>query len=200
MSEDRKRRGFDLAARTDEELIALVAGRERDAFATLYDRYAAAAYGLALRMVGPSLAEEIVQDAFVRVWEHAATFDAGRAKFSTWLLTLVRYRAIDELRRMANRPVADSELIAALDVVAKEPLPDEEAERNDELRRLAAVLSRMPEEQRIAISYAYFGGYSQSEIATKLGWPLGTVKKRIRLGLQKLRAALRPATIGEEQR
>ncbi len=172
--------------------MALVAGRDRDAFAVLYDRYAATAYGLALRMVGLGQAEEVVQDAFVRVWEHAATFDPARAKFGTWLFTLVRYRAIDELRRNAHRPLADSALIQALDQADGKALPDAEAVRNEEIQRLASAFATMPEEQRVAIAYAYFGGYSQSEIAARLGWPLGTVKKRIRLGLQKLRTALYP--------
>lgn len=178
---------------SDETLVARVARRDVAAFTILYDRYAGPVYTLAAHMLGRSEAEEIVQATFLRLWNKAEQFDAARGAFGAWFMTIARHHALDELRRRGQR----QRLVAAegIDRVLTEvtdPAPDVEEqawlrERGDAVLR---ALNDLPDEQRRVLVLAYFGGLSQAAIAECLGLPLGTVKKRIRLGLQKLRAAL----------
>jgi RNA polymerase sigma factor (sigma-70 family) len=172
---------------SDEALLAAVARSDEAALAELYDRFGRIAYGLALRVLRDSaLAEDAVQDAFLNVWRSAERFEAGRAKASTWVLTFVHRRAVDLVRREERRRTVPEE-------AAPEPAgpgADEDVERRSKCKVVQGALRRLPPEQREAIELAYYGGYTQSELAERLGEPLGTIKSRMFTGLQRLRAAL----------
>jgi RNA polymerase sigma factor (sigma-70 family) len=172
---------------TDEELLDRVAGGDETALAELYDRFSRVTYGLAVRVLrDPALAEDAVQEAFLAVWRTAASFDARRGSASTWVLTLVHRRAVDLVRREERRrgdPLDDAP-IAAGDTT------DETAEVREQRRAVQAALVQLPSDQREALELAYYGGLSQSEVAEKLGVPLGTVKSRMFTGLSKLRDLL----------
>lgn len=178
---------------SDEALLSRVVQRDADAFAVLYDRYAPLAFTVAIHMIGHSEAEEAVQEVFTRVWNRAHQFDASRGSFRGWFVGIVRHYALDQLkqRRQEQRALI-AEGIDHLLVNAADPrLELSEALWQQERQRIILeALRSLPHEQRQVIVLAYFGGLSQSTIARRLGWPLGTVKKRARLGLQKLRAAL----------
>jgi len=178
----------------DEALLARVAAGDSRALETLYDRYGRVVYSTALRILGLSeLAEEVVQETFWRVWRRSGTFQPGRGQVSSWILGIAHNLAIDELRRQRtrpspvydeeNRPVLRDLEDSSMDVVGS-------ALEAEQRRLISAALQQIPLEQREAIELAYFGGLSQSEIAERLQNPLGTVKTRIRLGLQKLRDVL----------
>ena len=180
-----------LAHLSDEALVALVARGDEPALAELYDRVGRVAFGLALRVVRDDrLAEDAVQEGFLAVWRTAAAFRAERAKASTWILTLVRRRAVDLVRREQRRrtDVLDDDVAAA--IASDEAGPDEEAWLHFERERLQAALGHLPDAQREAIELAYFGGYSQTELAERLGVPLGTIKSRMFAGLSRLRELL----------
>lgn len=161
-----------------------IARGDDGALAVLYAQFSAPVYSLALRVLNdPRLAQEVTQDVFLKVWTNPQAWDARRGQFSSWLLTLTRYTAIDHLRREQRRTGKDIELsdqIAAAND-AMEGYPPE---------RLRDLLAHLPDEQRQVIELAYFGGLKHSELAERLGLPLGTVKTRLRLGLSKLRALL----------
>ena len=177
----------------DEELVAMVAEGRPEALAALYDRYAAACYGLALRILGDREdAEEAVQDAFVALWRRAGTYDPGQGRAYSWMLRIARNKAIDGLRRggPARRP---RQVPQGMPDLAREPGSVEEEADTAELRLpVAGALERLPQDQREVLEMAYLGGLSQREIAESTGVPLGTVKTRTRLALRKLREALRP--------
>ena len=180
----------------DEVLVARLLQRDAAAFAALYDRHSRMAFGLAYRMLNdPSAAEDVVQEAFLSLWRQAASFQPGRSSFRTWLLSIVHHRAIDRLRRAQHREVSDAAL---------EGLPDRPDETIDiehevaasiESEQIRAAVGTLPPDQRRAIELAYFGGHSHSEIARLLGIPVGTVKGRLRMGLQKLRTSLDQAGV-----
>lgn len=176
----------------DEDLMTLVERRNADAFAVLYDRHGGAAYSLAHRIVGdPAVAEDVTQEAFLSVWRSGARFDAARGSVRSWTLGIVRNRAIDALRRTASSaPKLDLDDEAVLERQAGGELTDSEAIRRETSRRLRGALRELPAEQSEVIGLAYFGGFTHSEIAAMLGMPLGTVKGRMRLGLEKIRATL----------
>src|SRR5262245_35776162 len=178
----------------DEALLARVAAGDTRALETLYDRYSGVVYGTALRILGAAeLAEEVVQETFWRVWRRSGTFQPGRGQASSWILGIAHNLAIDELRRQRARPnpVYDEEDRPVLRDLEDSRMDVASAALEEEQRRLiSAALDQIPAEQREAIELAYFGGLSQSEIAARLHNPLGTVKTRIRLGLQKLRDIL----------
>jgi RNA polymerase sigma-70 factor (ECF subfamily) len=148
-------------------------------------------YALAVHVVPRADAEEIVQDVFMRIWTSAVRFDEERGSFVAWLMTISRNRVLDELRRQrtTRRSVEEVE-----EVLLHSPDPsvdlDEAVSSNQRRRVMLDALRELPEEQRRAVVLAYFGGLTRAAIARELGWPLGTVKKRIQLGLQKLRRAL----------
>jgi RNA polymerase sigma factor (sigma-70 family) len=178
---------------SDEALVALVARGDEDALAELYDRVGRVAYGLALRVLRDDRhAEDAVQEAFLQVWRSAATFRAERAKASTWILTLVHRRAVDLVRREERRqadPLTDD---SAAGVAPEET--DEAAWLRFERERVQAALKQLPDVQREALELAYYGGFSQSELADRLGVPLGTIKSRMFAGLARLRELLDDST------
>lgn len=180
---------------SDELLVAQVVQRDVAAFSTLFDRYARTIYALAAHMLGAADAEEIVQEVFLRCWNKADQFDPARGSFRGWLLAIARHLVLNELRRHSQQQrllaVAEVDQLLAemIDPAADVELAVWLHEQQDIVLR---ALGDLPEEQRRALILAYFGGFSHTAIAQQLGWPLGTVKKRIQLGLQKLRAALAP--------
>jgi RNA polymerase sigma-70 factor (ECF subfamily) len=182
----------DLAHLSDEALVALVARGDDSALAALYDRFGRIAYGLSLRILRDrSLAEDAVQEAFLGIWRGADRFVAERAKASSWILTLVHRRAVDLVRREERRRAEPLE-------AAPEPAAgsaDEEAWLRLQRERVQAALRRLPDQQREALELAYFGGFTQSELADRLGEPVGTIKSRMFSGLSRLRELL-----GEEER
>jgi RNA polymerase sigma-70 factor, ECF subfamily len=174
---------------SDEALVALVARGDDDALAELYDRVGRIAYGLALRILRDERhAEDAVQEAFLQVWRSAATFRPERAKASTWVLTLVHRRAVDlvrrEERRQADPLTDDSAAVAAAEQT------DEAAWLRFERERVQSALRQLPDLQREALELSYYGGFSQSELAERLGVPLGTIKSRMFSGLARLRELL----------
>ena len=178
-----------LAHLSDEALVALVARSDEGALAELYDRVGRVAYGLAFRVLRDDrLAEDAVQEAFLGVWRTAAGFRAERAKASTWILTLVHRRAVDLVRREERRradPLDDETRDAATSESAEDA-----AWLGFERERVQGALRQLPDAQREAIELAYYGGYSQSELAERLGLPLGTIKSRMFTGLARLRELL----------
>jgi RNA polymerase sigma-70 factor, ECF subfamily len=177
----------DLAHLSDEALVALAARSEQAALAELYDRYGRPAYGLAVRIVRDErLAEDAVQEAFLSVWRTAARFVPERGKASTWILTHVHRRAVDLVRREERRRADTLEGTA-------EPgggAVDEEAWLRLQRERVQDALRQLPDQQREAIELAYYGGFTQSELAERLGQPLGTIKSRMFMGLSRLRELL----------
>lgn len=172
--------------------MTLVEQRDPDAFAILYDRHGGAAYSLAHRIVGDSeLAEDVTQEAYISVWRSGARFDPTRGSVRSWTLGIVRNRAIDALRRSAGpaRKLAFDD-DSALEAEPAEERTDAEAIRRETARRVRGALGELPPEQSEVIGLAYFGGFTHAEIAEMLGMPLGTVKGRMRLGLEKVRFAL----------
>jgi RNA polymerase sigma-70 factor (ECF subfamily) len=179
-------------ATSDQQLVERVARQDRRAFEMLYDRYAPAVFGLALKTLGDrQIAEEAVQEVFWRVWQRAASFDPNRT-FAPWLFGIAHNYCIDELRRRRARPqsVYEDQDHPVLSSIADTTDVSETALQGEQQRIVADALQQLPQEQRQAIELAYFGGLTQQEIATRLGNPLGTIKTRMRLGLQKLRAIL----------
>lgn len=175
----------------DEELMQLVYRGNADAFEVIYDRHADAAFSLSMRMCRQrSLAEDVVQEAFLSLWRSGARYDRNRGSVRTWTLGIVHNRAIDALRRKSvrDRGIVDGEGIEER-VPARERTELEFA-RRDEAREIRDALLQLPAEQSRVIELAYFGGMTQHEIAAMLDTPIGTVKGRMRLGLQKLRVAL----------
>jgi RNA polymerase sigma factor (sigma-70 family) len=193
VSQDRFAMRKQHAHLSDEALVALVARGDEGALAELYDRVGRIAYGLALRVLRDERhAEDAVQEAFLQVWRSAATFRAERAKASTWILTLVHRRAVDLVRREERRqaePLTDDSVLG---------LAPEETEEAAWLRfereRVQAALKELPDVQREALELAYYGGFSQSELAERLGVPLGTIKSRMFAGLSRLRELLDDST------
>jgi RNA polymerase sigma factor (sigma-70 family) len=172
---------------TDAALIEGVARSDQAALAELYDRYGGIAYGLALRVLrDPALAEDAVQEAFLHAWRSAQRFEAGLSQPSAWLLTLVHRRAVDIVRREQLRRTEPEESAP----VPAGPGADEDAERHSKREIVQGALKRLPAEQREAIELAYYGGFTQTEVAERLGEPLGTIKSRMFTGLQRLRSLL----------
>jgi RNA polymerase sigma-70 factor (ECF subfamily) len=173
--------------RTEEELLAAIVHGDERALADLYDRFGRVAYGLALRVVrDPALAQDAVQDAFLSAWRTAASFDARRGNTQTWLLTLVHRRAVDVVRREERRrtePLGDPpvEYRESTEVVASV---------REQRRAVQSALAQLPADQREAIELSYYGGLTQSELAERLGIPLGTVKSRVFAALANLRDLL----------
>lgn len=184
---------------TDAELIARLALGEDRALAELYDRHSPVAFSLARAIVRDVAdAEEVVADCFAQMWRTAATFDPGRGSVVAWVTTIVRTRALDLIRaqRRRARVLDDAVVMGEDERVAATPsagdTPDRDLERAEARDLVRRSLADLPDVQRRVLELAYFGGMSQSEIAEFLSEPLGTVKTRMRAGLEKLRNALRP--------
>ncbi len=171
--------------------MALVSEGDAQAFEVIFDRHADAAFSLAYRMCGRrTMAEDVVQEAFVSLWRSGARYDRNRGSVRSWILRVVHNRAIDAFRRetvRTSRDVQDDGLAERLVASERTEL---EAERRDEAREVRSALGGLPPDQRQVIELAYFGGFSHSQIAEMLKLPAGTVKGRMRLGLTKLRLAL----------
>lgn len=184
---------MDYGQLEDAALIALVAQRDEAALAALYDRYSRLAFSVALRVVGQrQLAEEITIDAFQNIWQAAATFRPNRGRFATWLMSVARHRAIDELRRLGVRPEGSAIGLeqGIADGATRSDSVEELVDLDERREAVREALADLPEPQRLALELAYFGGLTQQEIADRLRTPLGTVKTRMRMGLQKLRRVL----------
>jgi RNA polymerase sigma-70 factor (ECF subfamily) len=173
---------------SDEQLVAAIAGGDDLALGELYDRYSRPAYNLALRILRDSgLAQDAVQDALLGVWRTAAAFDAKRGTVSTWLLTLVHRRAVDVVRREERRR---TDVLADDAPQESGESTEDEAELRERRIRVQAALAQLPDDQRQALELAYYGGLSQSDLAERLGVPLGTIKSRMFTALAKLRELL----------
>jgi RNA polymerase sigma-70 factor, ECF subfamily len=185
----------DVRTLADEELMELVQDGEVRAFEVIFDRHASAAFSLAYRMCGrPAMAEDIVQESFVSLWRSSAAYDAARGSVRTWVLSVVRNRAIDAFRREAAKATSELDEQRVAERVPAPELTDREVERRDEARQVRDALKGLPADQRQVIELAFFGGFSHSQIAEMLKLPAGTVKGRMRLGLSKMRFALGDAT------
>jgi RNA polymerase sigma-70 factor, ECF subfamily len=182
----------DLQRLADEDLMPLVERKDPAAFEIVYDRHGGPAYSLAYRIVGDRLvAEEVTQEAFLSVWRSGARFDRARGSVRTWLLGVVRNRAIDVLRREAGRaPTVSLELETVPEQESRFEPTDAEALRRAAGREVRGALTSLPDDQLKVVQLAYFGGLSHSEIAEVLGMPLGTVKGRMRLAMEKMRTTL----------
>jgi RNA polymerase sigma-70 factor (ECF subfamily) len=176
----------------DEELMPRIGEKDPDAFEVFYDRHGGVAYSLAYRIVGErGAAEDVVQESFISIWRSGARYDRARGSVRSWMLGIVRNRAIDFLRSKAGRaPKLDFDDDAVLEHRPAAELTDTEALRRETANELRGALSELPGEQSKVIELAYFGGFSHSEIAAMLELPLGTVKGRMRLGLEKIRGEL----------
>jgi RNA polymerase sigma-70 factor, ECF subfamily len=180
----------DFAHLSDEALVAMVARADDAALAELYDRYGALAFGLARRVLRDAgLAEDAVQEAFVAVWRTATRFTAERSSARAWILMLVHRRAVDLVRSNERRRAEPlPEETDRADPAAREP--DEAVWLRLQRERVTRALAQLPDQQREAIELAYFGGYTQSELADRLGEPLGTIKSRMHSGRARLRGLL----------
>lgn len=188
---------------SDTDLVTSVADGDITALGHLYDRYHRAIYGLCLRVTrDAATAEEVTQEVFVRLWRSAASFQEERGRVSTWLLRIAHNLALNEVRRRQSRPVIafDTDWRAEGERIVDSYQahdPTTVAELGERAQAVHAALLQLPEPQRKAIELAYFGGLSQAEVAAALGDPLGTVKSRIRVGMQRLHELLLSAGIDE---
>jgi RNA polymerase sigma-70 factor (ECF subfamily) len=184
-----------IGAPDDASLLRAIQQGDQGAVGVLYERYGGVAYGLAYRITQESAAaEDVVQDAFVSLWKQAPRFDPERGQVRSWLLTIVHHRAIDVVRRRTGRgeralPEGPEEFVAT------RGRPEELAEWKLEAEAVREAVRQIPEEQRLTVQMAYFEGLTHVEIAERMGVPLGTVKSRLRIGLEKMRVYLRPRVL-----
>jgi RNA polymerase sigma-70 factor, ECF subfamily len=188
--------GFD-----DETLVELIVQAKPEALAELYDRYGRLVYRLAFAVLNETRsAEDVTQEAFLRAWQHAASYRSEQGKVSTWLTAIARNRAIDILRRRRSR---NENGLVSIEEMPSFALPDaqnveREVDRHNQQQLVRNAIAQLPVEQRITLALAYFGGLTQEQISERLGVPVGTVKTRARLALQKLRRSLSEAVEGEQ--
>jgi len=177
----------------DLHLVQRILLKDTDALSSLYDRYSRLVFSVAIKILtNQEAAEEVTQDVFVQIWHKAHTYDAGQGKLITWITRIARNRAIDQYRRVSVRPEGSS--------VSWEDCCDDRSDEEDGIeaglidshqrRRLQEAIQGLPDDQREALSLAFFRGLTHQEIANELGLPLGTVKTRIRLALLKLRSII----------
>lgn len=177
-------------ADSDDALLDAIRRRDEGAIAALYDRYGRLAFGLAYRVVGErNAAEDVVQEAFLSIWRRAASFETARGSVRTWVLSIVHHRAIDRLRGTAGRTRQDAPLGDFERTLAIED-PWQEVALTLQRETLRRAITTLPDAQRQAVEMAYFDGYTQQEIAAKMDVPVGTVKGRLRLAMQRLRSLL----------
>jgi RNA polymerase sigma-70 factor, ECF subfamily len=187
-----ERASVDLRMLADEDLMQMVRENDAAAFAIVYERHADAAFSLAYRMCGKrAVAEDVLQEAFLSLWRSGGRYDRTRGGVRNWVLGIVHNRAIDALRRGTvheRRRASDEGIEDRLEAPQR---TDEEVGRRDVARQIKAALGELPAEQSRVIELAYYGGFTHTEIASMLDTPIGTVKGRMRLGLQKLHLQLR---------
>jgi RNA polymerase sigma-70 factor (ECF subfamily) len=183
--------GADLRSLADEDLMQLVRKGDARAFEIVYDRHAGAAFSLAYRMMGTrNAAEDVTQEAFLSLWRSGQRYDRARGSVRTWTLGIVHHRAIDALRRGTvhdRRRAGDESASERLEAAERTPV---EAARREEAAVVREAMDTLPDDQRRVIELAYFGGFTHTQIASMLDAPVGTVKGRMRLGLNKLREQL----------
>ena len=174
---------------SDISLLKAIAARDEAALAQLYDRYDRILFGLLMRILNNrEEAEDVLQETFIQVWRKAADFDETRGRPFTWLVTLARSRAIDRLRTLASRErVAEARAREVSEEISDAAT---DALKSEQRGLVSDALAKLPDEQKRPIMLAYFDGLTQSEIATRLGAPLGTVKTRMRTGMSRLRELL----------
>jgi RNA polymerase sigma-70 factor (ECF subfamily) len=184
----------------DGQLVELVAQKDAGALEALYDRYGRAAYSLARRILTEeTLAQDVVQEVFLSLWRDARRFDAGRGTVAAYLLSMTHHRAVDVVRREENlRRWRSSDEGLELEPDPKARVEDE-VEASERRAEVRAALAGLPDAQREALALAYFGGYTQREVAALVGVPLGTVKTRMAAGMRKLKEALQDAGREEQQ-
>ena len=184
---------------TDLELLAQISKQDREALATLYDRYGRRVFALAVRILNdPVGSEEVTQDVFMSVWRRGASYTSKKGKFTTWMFSIAHNRTIDELRkRRRDRSRENDDIEDHYDLKSSDISPADAAVAQSEYAKVKAAMDKLPEEQKSMVELSYFKGLTQTEIATKTGQPLGTVKTRMRLALKKLRVAL-SAEMGAE--
>lgn len=184
---------------SDERLVNTLAAGDSQALGMLWDRHARPAYSLALRMLrDPGWAEEVVQDAFLRLWRNPRAYDPTRGDLRRWLLTVTHHAAVDGLRgRRGSARARDAGPGPLESMYHEEEDPADTAWAKLRAERVRAAISELPPAQREVIELAYFEGWSQSEVAKNTGLPLGTVKSRLRMGMKKLRASL--GAVGAEE-
>jgi RNA polymerase sigma-70 factor (ECF subfamily) len=178
---------------SDEELLDRIAEHDEGAFELLYLRHADLVYSIALRVVAdPGIAQDVAQEVFLRVWRQPTLFDVTRGRFVSWLMSVARNRAVDEVRSRGRRRLREvTSAPAAEDPADPQAIdPQIAAQLADEQAEVRAALALLPDDQRVAIELAYFGGMTQQEIAAVLDTPLGTIKTRVRLAMKKLRLTL----------
>ena len=181
----------DIRNLADEEAMQLVQDGNARAFELIYDRHGGAAFSLAYRMVGNRVtAEDITQEAFLSIWRSRLRYDQARGSVRTWVLGIVHNRAIDALRRNVVHDRRRETMEGIEERHEAKERTDVEAARREEARSIRTALDTLPDDQRRTIELAYFGGFSHSQIADLLNEPIGTVKGRMRLGLEKMRRQL----------
>jgi RNA polymerase sigma-70 factor (ECF subfamily) len=193
-------RGTPYRGLRDGQLVELVAEKDAGALEALYDRYGRAAFSLARRILTEeTLAQDVVQEVFLSLWRNAGRFDAGRGTVATYLLSMTHHRAVDVVRREENlRRWRTSDEGLELEADPKVRVEDE-VEASERRAEVRAALKELPDAQREALLLAYFGGYTQREVAVLVGVPLGTVKTRMAAGMRKMKEALRDAGDQEQQ-
>lgn len=184
----------------DEQLLVRIGRREKPAFEAFYDRFERRAFSLAYRITGDrSRAEDVVQEAFLSIWKNAGRYDPQRGSAGAWALGIVRNRAIDLLRSRASRsPDLDHDDDELLQSRASALKTEEQALERETRREVRSSLAELPENQSKILGLAFYGGFSQTEISDMLSLPLGTVKGRMRLGMEKLRVQLAETEGGSE--
>lgn len=172
---------------TDEQLLNRIVAQDQDALSLLYERYGTPVYSMCMRALSnnQALAQEATQDTFMKVWHNPQAWQPSRGRFSSWLLTVARYTAIDLLRAEQRQVTDEATPIDDIHLVAGTGRPDDPLLRDGRLLR--ELIDRLPPEQAQVVTMGFFHGYTHSDLAKKLNVPLGTVKTRVRLGLQKLR-------------
>lgn len=176
---------------TDPMLIERMMAGDENALSTLYDRYSAMLYGMLMRILQDAqAAEEVLQDIFLQLWRNPGQFDATRGSLTAWLMVIARNRAISRLRGRPVREVLEETEGFYANTLASSANVENDAARSQLMERLKTAMARLPQEQRQALELAYFEGMTQSEIATRTGSPLGTVKTRVRTGMQSLKQLL----------
>ena len=178
----------------DEQVITLIANGEKDALEVFYNRYASSVFSLARYMLKEqTLAEEVTQDVFLSLWLKASSYNPQRGTPRAWFITMAHHRIIDVIRARKRKAQSTNQVAhELLDLLpSSQPSTEEEAHGNLDREQILTALTSLPEEQRKVIIMAYFEGFSQSEIADRLDQPLGTVKTRVRLAMQKLRASVK---------